>query len=67
MPPRKKLAQQTSTPDAEPVTAVKPHEVAWRMALELAEGDVRRLVTRPDGSVTVANHPQRGRRRQNPT
>ena len=48
-----------SPPRRPPVTRVgvrRAHPLAWRKALELADGDARRLDVQEDGSVIVWNH-----------
>jgi hypothetical protein len=36
----------------------RPDLAAWRHALELADGDVRRLTVLEDGTVLVSNDPE---------
>jgi hypothetical protein len=43
-----------------PVSTAKADPEVLARALELAEGDRRRLVIEEDGSVTVLNNPRRG-------
>lgn len=52
-----RLKQHQTNPGARPVRAVRPDPQVWRQALKLAGGDKGRLLTRPDGSVTVRNPP----------
>ena len=46
---------RSTTPDGDLTTRRPPPDV-WRAALELADGDARRIEVGPDGSVTVTNH-----------
>lgn len=41
------------------VDVIRPDAGVWRRALALAEGDVRRLTVRADGTVVVHNQPVR--------
>ncbi|MBE1530357.1 hypothetical protein H4W34_000190 [Actinomadura algeriensis] len=43
----------------EPVTVRRANPRAWRVAREVAEGDVRRLEILADGSVLIHNRPMR--------
>jgi hypothetical protein len=44
---------------ASAVKVIRPHPLAWELALAITGGDARRLRTQPDGSVLVSNQPRR--------
>lgn len=52
---RKRLVDPGSGSKSSKVTSVKPNSKAWKTAKNLAGGDVSRLKTNSDGSVTVNN------------
>ncbi len=61
---RPRLAQPQSAREAQPVTVVRAHPLAWATARELAGGDVHRLLIVDSSTVIVRNHhrkPGRGR------
>jgi hypothetical protein len=49
------LVQRPTRPGVAPVHVDRPDPALWTAALRLADGDPRRLVRQPDGSVLVLN------------
>jgi hypothetical protein len=54
-----RLHGKPPTGRASAVEVIRPHPLAWELALAITGGDARRLRTQPDGSVIIANHPRR--------
>jgi len=54
---RRTIKKQRHKPS--PVVRIAPDPRAWELALELADGNVKRLKTTSDGSVIVYNNPIR--------
>lgn len=45
----------TTKPKNSPVSVIRPDPAVWRRALDLADGDARRLSVAADGTVLVRN------------
>jgi hypothetical protein len=42
---------------AEPVTTITPDPLVWSLALQMANGDAKRLRALDSNTVVIANHP----------